>query len=144
MSNEELDALVAEKIMGNRVEHWTQETLASTDEDGTSTTYDLRTGYVLPDKPGTPDVPPYSRSWDAVYDMIHHLLEIPRKSDAHPPTNWVFFAEVLRMLQPDQSRGSQSIMTLQEFCDLFRPTKSVSCKVLCVAALRTVGVDIDV
>jgi hypothetical protein len=45
---EQRNALIAEKVMGLRIEHWTDKELRGQGEDGEETVCSLRTGYVVP------------------------------------------------------------------------------------------------
>ncbi len=120
MAPTQRDALLAEKVMGLRVEHWTKKHV-EVEVDGETETWDLRTGYVLADDPMHPAIPAYSTDISAAWQIAERFDEII--VSRHIPGKY--------------------------HCDLYRGAMRYNAiaktaqEAICLAALRSVGVDAE-
>ena len=115
------DALIAEKVMGKRVEHWTEE-----DCEG----HELRTGYVLPDQFGSPPVPCYSTNISAAWEVVREV---------NKPLDYTYDRYAAFVNELEKIVGSDMFYDLF-YCDV--DGDHLTAERLCIAALRAYGIEV--
>lgn len=125
MKPRERDALIAEKVMGLQVEHWTESERETVDEDGNPETWSLRTGYVVIDGLSNPYVLHYTEDMSAAWQVVEKI-----KQEGHRYNNSLF---VQWQYHLDYLYGRPAHRDV---------LYDLSPEGICLAALKAVGVEI--
>lgn len=125
---QERDALIAEKVMGLNVEHWTESERETIDEDGNPEVWSLRTGYVIIDGLSNPTVSRYTSNMDAAWQVLEHIFRVEQS-----PNEEHFFAKMERR---------RRMLAWFELAHLWSMTATEAAEAICKAALQAVGHEI--
>jgi len=135
LTNEERNALVAAKVLGLNIEHWTQDSYEDVDEDGNPVIFSLRTGYVLADDPLHPPIARYTTDWNAAWQVLQRMIKEyhPFRESYHSNQEMVFKRFAAALLEDEDWVYDNKIYPGRSFFPLvlkWSPSK------ICFAALR--------
>lgn len=134
LTPEERNVLIAQKVMGLRVEHWTEETYKDADPN-----YCYVTGYVIINEPRTfsywSSVPRYTQSLDSAMQVVQAIK--PTRRGYLDMTYWSEDYSTVVFHLPDTDEDYYDLKMFSYDGSLSLP------EAICIAALKAKGYQVD-